>query len=183
MASEIQKHINALCDIANKTPKASKAINMYKEALDFNESFVPNNENDEKNQKRLKDLLRDIRIEFGIYEGGVHTHPQLEGYILRLQELVDNNAEIDDIDDLQEEIDGMKEEMSFLSETALVNREGYIPYYTEERVNLFEKLVKQVSAEYDFYDPEAEMDMMFPNRHDDDYDEDEFSIDSFFGED
>ena len=77
----------------------------------------------------------------------------------------------------------MKEEMSFLSETALVNREGYIPYYPEERVNLFEKLVKQVSAEYDFYDPEAEMDMMFPNRHDDDYDEDEFSIDSFFGED
>ena len=72
MASEIQKHINALCDIANKTPKASKAINMYKEALDFNESFVPNNENDEKDQKRLKDLLRDIRIEFGIYEGGVH---------------------------------------------------------------------------------------------------------------
>lgn len=183
MASEIQKHINALCDIANKTPKASKAINMYKEALDFNESFVPNNENDEKDQKRLKDLLRDIRIEFCIYEGGVHTHPQLEGYIHRLQELVDNNAEIDDIDDLQEEIDGMKEEMSFLSETALVNREGYIPYYTEERVNLFEKLVKQVSAEYDFYDPEAEMDMMFPNRHDDDYDEDEFSIDSFFGED
>ena len=113
----------------------------------------------------------------------VYTHPQLEGYIHRLQELVDNNAEIDDIDDLQEEIDGMKEEMSFLSETALVNREGYIPYYTEERVNLFEKLVKQVSAEYDFYDPEAEMDMMFPNRHDDDYDEDEFSIDSFFGED
>lgn len=183
MASDIQKHINALCDIANKTPKASKAINMYKEALDFNESFVPNNENDEKDQKRLKGLLRDIRIEFGIYDGGVKTHPQLEGYIHRLQELVDNHPDVDDIDALQEEVAEMKEEMSFLSETVLINREGYIPHYTEERINLFEKLVKQVSAEYDFYDPEAEMDMMFPNRHDDDYDDDDFSIYGFFGED
>lgn len=182
MASDIQKNINALCDIANTPPQASKAINVYKEALDFYESFVPNNENDEKDQKRLKDLLRDIRIELGIYEGGVKTHPQLESYIHRLQELVDN-PDVDDIDALQEEVAEMKEEMSFLSETALTNREGYIPYYTEERVNLFEILVKQVSAEYDFYDPEAELDMMFPNRHDDDYDDDEFSLDDFFGED
>lgn len=182
MASDIQKNINALCDIANTPPQASKAINVYKEALDFYESFVPNNENDEKDQKRLKDLLRDIRIELGIYEGGVKTHPQLESYIHRLQELVDN-PDVDDIDALQEEVAEMKEEMSFLSETALTNREGYIPYYTEERINLFEILVKQVSAEYDFYDPEAELDMMFPNRHDDDYDDDEFSLDDFFGED
>lgn len=182
MASDIQKNINALCDIANTPPQASKAINVYKEALDFYESFVPYNENDEKDQKRLKDLLRDIRIELGIYEGGVKTHPQLESYIHRLQELVDN-PDVDDIDALQEEVAEMKEEMSFLSETALTNREGYIPYYTEERVNLFEILVKQVSAEYDFYDPEAELDMMFPNRHDDDYDDDEFSLDDFFGED
>lgn len=182
MASDIQKNINALCDIANNPPQASKAINVYKEALDFYESFVPNNENDEKDQKRLKDLLRDIRIELGIYEGGVKTHPQLGSYIHRLQELVDN-PDVDDIDALQEEVAEMKEEMSFLSETALTNREGYIPYYTEERINLFEKLVKQVSAEYDFYDPEAELDMMFPNRHDDDYDDDEFSLDDFFGED
>lgn len=182
MASDIQKNINALCDIANTPPHASKAINVYKEALDFNESFVPNNDNDEKDQKRLKDLLRDIRIELGIYEGGVKTHPQLESYIHRLQELVDN-PDVDDIDALQEEVAEMKEEMSFLSETALTNREGYIPYYTEERINLFEILVKQVSAEYDFYDPEAELDMMFPNRHDDDYDDDEFSLDDFFGED
>lgn len=182
MASDIQKNINALCDIANTPPQASKAINVYKEALDFYESFVPNNENDEKDQKRLKDLLRDIRIELGIYEGGVKTHPQLESYIHRLQELVDN-PDVDDIDALQEEVAEMKEEMSFLSETALTNREGDIPYYTEERINLFEILVKQVSAEYDFYDPEAELDMMFPNRHDDDYDDDEFSLDDFFGED
>jgi len=182
MASDIQKNINALCDIANTPPQASKAINVYKEALDFYESFVPNNENDEKDQKRLKDLLRDIRIELGIYEGGVKTHPQLESYIHRLQELVDN-PDVDDIDALQEEVAEMKEEMSFLSETALTNREGYIPYYTEERINLFEILVKQVSAEYDFYDPEAELDMMFPNRHDDDYDDDDFSLDDFFGED
>ena len=182
MASDIQKNINALCDIANTPPQASKAINVYKEALDFYESFVPNNENDEKDQKRLKDLLRDIRIELGIYEGGVKTHPQLESYIHRLQELVDN-PDVDDIDALQEEVAEMKEEMSFLSETTLINQKGYIPYYTEERINLFEILVKQVSAEYDFYDPEAELDMMFPNRHDDDYDDDEFSLDDFFGED
>ena len=182
MASDIQKNINALCDIANTPPQASKAINVYKEALDFYESFVPNNENDEKDQKRLKDLLRDIRIELGIYEGGVKTHPQLESYIHRLQELVDN-PDVDDIDALRGGVAEMKEEMSFLSETALTNREGYIPYYTEERINLFEILVKQVSAEYDFYDPEAELDMMFPNRHDDDYDDDDFSLDDFFGED
>ena len=183
MASDIQKHINALCNIANTTPRASKAINMYKEALDFSVSFVPNNENDEKDLKRLKDLLRDIRIEFGIYEGGVKTHPQLEGYIHRLQELVDNHPDVDDIDAIQEEVAEMEEDMSFLPEMALMNQEGYIPHYTEERINLFEKLVRQVSAEYDFYDPEAEMDMMFPNRHDDDYDDDEFSVDGFYGED
>lgn len=33
------------------------------------------------------------------------------------------------------------------------------------------------------YDPEAELDIMFPDRHDDDFDEDSMSYDSVFGGD
>jgi uncharacterized protein (UPF0335 family) len=35
--------------------------------------------------------------------------------------------------------------------------------------------LKQIRKEYDFYDEEAELDMMFPNRHDEDFDEDSYS--------
>lgn len=39
-----------------------------------------------------------------------------------------------------------------------------------------------MKQEFDFYDEESELDMMFPNRHDDDFDEDEESWSNVFGE-
>lgn len=43
--------------------------------------------------------------------------------------------------------------------------------------------LKELKKEYDFFDEEAELDMMFPDRHDDDFDEDSMSYDSVFGDD
>jgi hypothetical protein len=45
------------------------------------------------------------------------------------------------------------------------------------------KKIKSAKLEYDLYDEEAELDNMFPDRHDDDFDEDSMSHDSVFGED
>lgn len=45
------------------------------------------------------------------------------------------------------------------------------------------KLIKQVKTDYDFYNEERELDIMFPNRHDDDFDEDSMSHESVFGKD
>ena len=56
----------------------------------------------------------------------------------------------------------------------------------EEDAEPFEKLLgelKAVKQEFDFYDEEGELDMMFPDRHDDDFDEDSMSGRSVFGDD
>lgn len=42
--------------------------------------------------------------------------------------------------------------------------------------------IKRLKNEFDFYDEETELDMMFPNRHDDDFDDDDMSYDSVFGD-
>jgi hypothetical protein len=55
-----------------------------------------------------------------------------------------------------------------------------------EQINQLKKLQKKLSiikSENDFYDEETELDMMFPDRHDDDFDEDSRSYDSTFGDD
>lgn len=56
--------------------------------------------------------------------------------------------------------------------------------FDEKQENKYDKLlqkIKSIKREYDFYDAERELDMMFPNRHDDDFDEDSMSYDSVFG--
>jgi hypothetical protein len=45
------------------------------------------------------------------------------------------------------------------------------------------KKIKIMKREFDLYDEEAELDMMFPDRHEDDFDEDSMSYDSVFGKD
>ena len=45
------------------------------------------------------------------------------------------------------------------------------------------KRIKRIKEENDFFDPEAELDMMFPDRHEDGFDEDSMSHDSVFGGD
>lgn len=58
--------------------------------------------------------------------------------------------------------------------------------YPQEDFEPYEKVLREVKAlkgEFDFYDEEGELDMMFPDRHDDDFDEDSMSASSFFGDD
>lgn len=50
-------------------------------------------------------------------------------------------------------------------------------------IKKLQKQIKSFKKEWDFYDPDAELDSMFPNRYDDDFDEDSMSFDSVFGDD
>ncbi|HAT3992466.1 hypothetical protein CMU11_18060 [Elizabethkingia anophelis] len=52
-----------------------------------------------------------------------------------------------------------------------------------EGLENLKKEIGQFNKNNDFYDEERELDMMFPDRHDDDFDEDSMSYDSVFGED
>ena len=57
---------------------------------------------------------------------------------------------------------------------------------SDKQIKLIQELLQQiklVEREYDFYDPEGELDNLYPNRHDEDFDEDEdMSISSFWGD-
>lgn len=64
--------------------------------------------------------------------------------------------------------------------------ENYLNIVEGVQLSQLEKLKKRIlhiKQKNDFYDAEGELDMMFPNRHDDDFDEDSMSYDSVFGED
>lgn len=53
--------------------------------------------------------------------------------------------------------------------------------YTQLRK--LQKRIQSIKKENDFYDADAALDMMFPNRYDEDFDEDSMSYDSVFGDD
>ena len=42
--------------------------------------------------------------------------------------------------------------------------------------------IKELKKEFDLYDEDTELDRMFPDRHDDDFDEESMSPDSVFGD-
>ena len=55
--------------------------------------------------------------------------------------------------------------------------------FEEEDAEPYKKVLRELKAlkrEFDFYDEEGELDMMFPNRHDEDFDEDSMNV---FGND
>ena len=65
-------------------------------------------------------------------------------------------------------------------------QDAYHQFFEEKEVMQLEKLDKQVKAfkrENDFYDAETELDHMFPDRHEERFDEDSMSWDSVFGDD
>ena len=58
--------------------------------------------------------------------------------------------------------------------------------YAEEDSEPYEKVLRELKAlkeEFNFYDAEGERDMLYPNRHDEDFDEDSMSASSFYGDD
>ena len=59
----------------------------------------------------------------------------------------------------------------------LPNGKLYLEY------NQLLKEIKDFKEYFDFYDADGELDMLFPDRHDDDFDEDSMSYDSVFGDD
>ena len=51
----------------------------------------------------------------------------------------------------------------------------------EKQLQKLSNKLKKFKSDNDFYDAEASLDMMFPDRHDEDFDEDSMSWDSVFG--
>ena len=51
-----------------------------------------------------------------------------------------------------------------------------------ELIKLLNK-IKDMKKEFEFYDPEDMLDMMFPDRYDENFDEESMSYDSVFGDD
>ncbi|MCZ4410011.1 hypothetical protein O3Q51_14410 [Cryomorphaceae bacterium 1068] len=51
-----------------------------------------------------------------------------------------------------------------------------------DQLDQLAKRLIHLKDEHEFYDAEAELDNMFPNRYDDDFDEDSMSFESAFGE-
>lgn len=91
---------------------------------------------------------------------------------------------LDALEEQLNEIDSSELESKFFALEEEINRNLEMCHESESTA--FHKLLKRISVikrEYDFYDEEAELDGMFPVRHDDDFDEDSMSYDSVFGGD
>ena len=94
----------------------------------------------------------------------------------------------------QEELDRIREELEnenydveqdVLDLEMQLNEEIQLRYDAEEAAP-YEKVLRELKTlkeEFNFYDEEGELVMMFPDRHDDDFDEDRMSASSFFGDD
>ena len=94
----------------------------------------------------------------------------------------------------QEELDRFREEQEnenydieqdVLDLEMQLNDEIQLRYDAEEAAP-YEKVLRELKTlkeEFNFYDEEGELVMMFPDRHDDDFDEDRMSASSFFGDD
>jgi predicted nucleic acid-binding Zn-ribbon protein len=95
------------------------------------------------------------------------------------------------IKDYKEELERYKEELENGNddvEQDVVDLEMKIEQEIQEMAEYedtkpFHKLLKELKSlkrEFDFYDEDSELDRMFPDRHDEDFDEDSMSYDSVF---
>lgn len=76
--------------------------------------------------------------------------------------------------DNQDQIYDFEEELNIALEIAVTNNE------IAALKNLKTEL-QDFKDEHNFFDQEAELDMMFPNRHEEGFDDDDMSYDSVFG--
>lgn len=89
------------------------------------------------------------------------------------EELEQSNYEV------EEKVYALEEQLN-----ELMHEYDHMTYEKEfKQLRLLKQKLKQIKTDFDFYDEQAELDMMFPNRHDDDFDEDSMSYDSVFGDD
>lgn len=98
-------------------------------------------------------------------------------------ELIENKFEELNFEKLNtEEIDRLQSEVYELDSEV----DNYLDIAQEFEFSQLKKLKKRIlliKKGNDFFDAESELDMMFPNRYDDDFDEDSMSYDSVFGDD
>lgn len=112
----------------------------------------------------------------------------LEELQQRLEEVIEliDNLE-DDYEEKTIELENdVNEELQFLYDgynRDLPEKESNKLDKTVREYEAVAKKIKQLKKENDFYDSENELDRMFPNRHDEDFDEDSMSYDSVFGDD
>lgn len=98
---------------------------------------------------------------------------QLDKMEKRLDEALDNDLFNDsefDMDDFQPEVCSIERELNGILE---LNRE-HLQFPELEQICSIQKKIKQVKDEYEFYDPEYERSVMFPN--DEDEEEDDFAF-------
>ena len=98
-------------------------------------------------------------------------------------ELIENKFEDLNFENLNtEEIESLESEVYELESEI----DNYLDIAQESQLSQLQKLKKRIlliKKENDFYDAEGELEMMFPNRYDNDFDEDSMSYDSVFGDD
>jgi predicted nuclease with TOPRIM domain len=80
------------------------------------------------------------------------------------------------------DINKLEEKVYKLEEEIFEEIQFCSPHEEKTFQNLLKK-IKKLKKENDFYDEDAELDRMFPNRNDEDFDEDSMSYDSVFGKD
>lgn len=98
---------------------------------------------------------------------------QLDKMENRLNDALDNDLFYDpesDMDEFQSEVCSFESELNELLE---FNRE-HLQFPELEKICSIPKKIKQVKDEYEFYDPEYERSVMFPNGEDEE--EDEFAF-------
>ncbi len=67
-------------------------------------------------------------------------------------------------------------------EEEIVDMDGYFRGKDEIQISQILKKIIVLKKEHDFYNEQDTLDTMFPNRHDEDFDEDSMSYDSVFGD-
>ena len=104
---------------------------------------------------------------------------EIKALIARLEEIENQFAEadygsddLDGLDDLEDEVFEIEDELRGFS-----HDDNYA------LIAKAEKLIARIKKDNEFYDSEENLDMMFPDRYDDDFDEDSMSYDSVFGDD
>ena len=88
---------------------------------------------------------------------------------------IEEKVDETDVNELEEKVYKLEEDINEVVGSGMPNEENALRTLLN-KIALFKK-------ENDFYDADAELDRMFPNRNDDDFDEDSMSYESVFGKD
>lgn len=112
---------------------------------------------------------------------------RMERILLEMNEQSSSGEhELDDLDiEIKDEIKHVKNALIDLDYDQ-VETKNYLKYLIAKRAEIFKIQEENGFVNVDAfggYDEDAELDRMFPNRHDDDFDEDEISGESFYRED